>query len=135
MNREEVYRGQAECQDRVETFPLIPFGVIKEQHAVDHQRTGNAALRQQPLGVDHPNGPHVSPQPPKADGRCPPERSLVTCMPGSSYALCFVQIQPYWLKPSKLIYVELTLIPLALVLSRFLLGPVNLLFPPSKERG
>ena len=47
----------------METFLLTPFGVVKEQHAIDHQRTGNAALRQQPLGGDHPNGPHVSPQP------------------------------------------------------------------------
>lgn len=51
----------------------------------------------------------------------------MTCTSRSSHNLGSLQIQPSHLRPSKLIHVELALIPLALFLPSLLLGLMNLI--------
>lgn len=63
--REGVDRGQAKSQSREWSHSFGFLWVIKEQHAGAYQRTGNVALRQRPLRVDHPSGLLVLPQLPK----------------------------------------------------------------------
>lgn len=96
---------------RVESFPWILFGVIKEQHASNYQQTGNGALRQHPLWSDHPSKLLVLPQLPK--GFCP--LMLGSALFGGAKDL----LNPaFLLRSLKLIHMELALIPLVSLLTK-----------------
>lgn len=134
-NRKEVDRGQAENQGRNwrhSFWLLLGWSRSNMLLTVEGQEMQLWASSPWELTIPvdlmcHLSLPGLLPM---DDGRCTPERSLVTCTSGSSRNLCFLQIQPYCSRSSILIYMKLTLIPLALVLSHSFLGPW-IFSPPS----